>query len=482
MTAHAPPTAPTLPPLGALVDGRWTGEGEPFPVLDKYRGAVLAELPETPAETVSGAVAGLVRASDGELLPPAGRAAVLRHAAALLEERRPWFADLMIAEVGFTSADVAAEIDRAVVTLGLCAEEATRLTGQTVAFGASPGQHRRWGFTVRVPVGVVCAITPFNSPLNTVLHKVGPALAGGNAVVLKPSAHTPLTATLLCQTLLDAGLPPELLALVHGPGAGVGELLLAEQAISFYAFTGSTDAGRAIARGAGLRRTQLELGSIASTIVCADADLDRAIPRIANAAFRKAGQVCTSVQRLYVESGVVDDVTERLAAAASALPAGDPRDPATRVGPMISTAAAERVSSWLAEAAAAGAVVVGGEREGPVVEPAVVRGARRGMRVVDHEVFGPVVSVLPVDDLDEAVTGANDTPFGLAAGVFTQDIDRALAAASRLRFGAVHLNETSSSRADAMPFGGVKDSGHGKEGPAYAIREMTDERLVTLNP
>jgi succinate-semialdehyde dehydrogenase/glutarate-semialdehyde dehydrogenase len=483
MTVNAPPVAPTLPPLGALVEGRWSGEGEPFPVLDKYYGTVLAEVPETPPAAVSAAVAGLARASAGEPLPPAARAAVLRRAAELLEERREWFADLMIAEVGFTAADVAAEIDRAVVTLGLCAEEATRLTGQTVAFGASPGQHRRWGFTLRVPVGVVCAITPFNSPLNTVLHKVGPALAGGNAVVLKPSAHTPLTAALLCQTLLDAGLLPELLALVHGPGSRVGELLLAEPTISFYAFTGSTDAGRAIARGAGLRRTQLELGSIASTIVCADADLDRAIPRIANAAFRKAGQVCTSVQRLYVESGVVDDVTERLGAAADAMLTGDPRDPATRVGPMISTAAAERVSSWLAEAVAAGAALArGGEREGPVLEPTVVRDARRGLRVVDHEVFGPVVSVLPVDDLDEAVTGANDTPFGLAAGVFTQDIDRALAAASRLRFGAVHLNETSSSRADAMPFGGVKDSGHGKEGPAYAIREMTEERLITLNP
>lgn len=479
----APAQAPSLPPCGSLVAGRWSADGEPFAVLDKYRGTALAELPETPPATVSTAVDGLVRATRDDPLPPADRAAVLRRTAALLEERRPRLADLMIAEVGFTAADVAAEIDRALVTLGLCAEEATRLSGQAVAFGSSPGQHGRWGFTLRVPVGVVCAITPFNSPLNTVLHKIGPALAGGNAVVLKPSGHTPLTAALLCQTLLDAGLPPDLLALVHGPGGGVGQRLLAEPGISFYAFTGSTDVGREIARGAGLRRTQLELGSIASTIVCGDADLDRAVPLIANAAFRKAGQVCTSIQRLYVQSDVVDEVTERLCAAAAAMPAGDPRDPATRVGPMISESAARRVSSWLTEAVDAGATLAcGGRRSGPLVEPTVLRGAHAGMRVVDREVFGPVVSVLPFDDLDEAVTGANDTPFGLAAGLFTRNIDHALAAARRLRFGAVHLNETSSSRADAMPFGGVKDSGHGKEGPAYAIREMTDERLVTLNP
>ncbi|TCP49926.1 succinate-semialdehyde dehydrogenase/glutarate-semialdehyde dehydrogenase [Tamaricihabitans halophyticus] len=472
-----------LPPLGNLVDGQWRLAGEGFDVRNKYTDELIAELPEAPAETVTEAVRVLDRAARAELLTPADRATVLRRTAELLEERREAFATLMIDEVGFTRSDVDGEIDRAVVTLGLCAEEATRLTGRTASFASSPGQHHRLGFTVRVPLGVVCAITPFNSPLNTVLHKIGPALAGGNAVVLKPSGQTPLTAALLCATLLDAGLPPSLLALLHGVDARVGELLLAEPDIAFYSFTGSTKVGRAIQRGAGLRRTQLELGSIASTIVCADADLDRAVPRIANAGFRKAGQVCTSVQRLYVARSIVDEVTERMVTAATAMPSGDPRDPSVRVGPMISESAATRVSDWLAEARHGGAQVrCGGGRNQSVVEPTVLVEAQSGMRVVDQEVFGPVLTILPFDELTEAIDGANDTPFGLAAGIFTQDIDQALRAARSLRFGTVHLNEPSSSRADSMPFGGVKESGHGHEGPAYAIREVTEERLVTLNP
>lgn len=482
-TTTGTPHDDSLPPLGNLVDGEWRVAGEPFDVLNKYTGEVIARLPEASADTVSSAVHVLGRAARAELLTPAERAMVLRRTAELVNERREVFAALMIDEVGFTRADVEGEIDRAILTLGLCAEEATRLTGDTASFASSAGQHRRLGFTIRVPVGVVCAITPFNSPLNTVLHKVGPALAGGNAVILKPSGQTPLTAAQLCATLLDAGLPPALLALVHGLDSRVGELLLNEEDIAFYSFTGSTRVGREIQRGAGLRRTQLELGSIASTIVCADADLDRAVPRIANAAFRKAGQVCTSVQRLYVERSAVDEVAERMVATATTMPSGDPRDPTVRVGPMISEAAATRVSDWLDEAHEGGArLLCGGGREGSVVEPTVLTGTRDGMRVVDSEVFGPVLAILPFDALPEAIDGANDTPFGLAAGIFTQDIDKALLAARTLRFGTVHLNEPSSSRADSMPFGGVKESGHGHEGPAYAIREVTEERLITLNP
>ena len=472
-----------LPPLGTLSNGRWRPGGNAFEVQDTYTGAVLARMPEATNEEITDAVKVLSAGAEKEPLTPAERAAVLDRTADLIVERRDRFSALLTAEAGFTATDANGEIDRAAVTLRLSAQEATRLTGEMAAFAASPGQHRRLGFTIRVPLGVVCAITPFNSPLNVVLHKIAPALAGGNAVILKPSPLTPLTAALLCQTLLDAGLPPQLLALVHGEGAGVGERLLAEPDIAFYSFTGSTRTGRAIQRGAGLRRTQLELGSIASTIVCADADLDRAIPKIANAAFRKAGQVCTSVQRLYVEDGAVQSVTERLVKAAGELPAGDPRLPSTRVGPMITESAAIRVEQWLTHACAAGAeLACGGVRRGSVVEPSVVLRAAPGMRVIDEEIFGPVVSVLPFTDLDDAIHRANDTPFGLAAGFFSQDIDRALHAARRLRFGAVHLNETSSSRADAMPFGGVKASGHGHEGPAYAIQEVTEERLVTFNP
>lgn len=473
----------SLPSLKNLVDGRALDAQTEFAVLDKFTLRPIAHV----AEASRNQIAEAVRTTHAAFLkgapPPHERAKILRKAAELLNASRGRFTAIMVAETGFTVSDAAGEIDRALVTLQLSAEEATRLVGETVSFAASPGQQDRIGFTIRVPIGIVCAITPFNSPLNTVLHKIAPALAAGNAVVLKPSNLTPLTASLLCETLLAAGLPPGLLALLHGAGESVGNALLEEQAIAFYTFTGSTRVGRIIQRGAGLRRTQLELGSIASTIVCADADLERALPKIANASFRKAGQVCTSVQRLYVERSIADDVTAKLVAEARAMPAGDPRKPATRVGPMISEASATRAQSWIEEAAQRQArIVCGGGRTAAVLQPTVIANAQSGMRVIDEEIFAPVVSVLPFENLDQAVAQANGTPYGLAAGIFTRDVNRAMRAAKTLRFGAVHVNETSSSRGDAMPFGGVKDSGFGHEGPKYAIREVTEERLITLNP
>jgi succinate-semialdehyde dehydrogenase/glutarate-semialdehyde dehydrogenase len=327
----------------------------------------------------------------------------------------------------------------------------------------------------------VCAITPYNSPFNAVLHKIAPALAAGNSVILKPSPYTPLTAALLCEAFLEAGIPDGLVSLVNG-GAEVGSWLLEEQGINFYSFTGSTRVGRIIQAGAGLRRTQLELGSIAATLVCADADLDAALPKIARAAFRKAGQVCTSIQRLYVEEAIADEVRERLIRLASAMPCGDPRDPAVKIGPMISMSDAERAASWIREAQKTGARVDhGGTRSGAVLQPTILGDVRPGMKVVDEEIFAPVVSILPVDNLDTAIAGINSAPFGLAVGVFTRDIGKALNAARHIAVGGIHINETSSSRVDGMPYGGQKDSGFGREGPRYAIREMTDEKVVTIS-
>lgn len=465
-----------------FVGGEWRAGGTELPVLDKFTQQPVSTLSEPERRQVSDAVAQAHAAAAGAALTPIERARILFRTAELVEAQREPFSDLMAAEAGFTRADAGVEVDRAVVTLRLCAEEATRIVGDTVAFGATPGQHERIGFTLRVPVGVVCAITPFNSPLNVVIHKIAPALAAGNAVVVKPAPATPLSAALLVELLLEAGLPPRLVTLLHGRGETVGAWLLEERAIAFYTFTGSTRVGREIQAKAGLRRLQLELGSIASTIVCADADFDRAIPKIANAAFRKAGQVCTSTQRLYVERAAVDEIRERLVAAAAAMPAGDPRQADMIIGPLISTASADRVAGWVQEAVEAGArLACGGERAGAVLSPTVLTDVRAGMKVVDQEVFGPVVSIIPFDDLDEALEAANNTPYGLSVGVFTRDIQKGLRAARSLRFGAVHINEASSARADGMPFGGVKASGYGREGPKYAIREMTEERLVTLN-
>lgn len=476
------PPALKLPALGNLIGGQWRTADARFKVLDKYTLETIAEPYHASAADVSDAIAAAAEAYDRGPVPPVERARFLRKAADLVDANRKRLIDIMVAETGFTPSDSEGDLNRTIVTLNLCAEEATRIVGDTVAFGATPGQHDRLGFTIRVPLGVICAITPFNSPLNTVAHKIAPALAAGNPVVLKPSNLTPLTAAVLCEILLEAGVPEGYLSLVQGSGSTIGAQLVADQRIAFYSFTGSTEVGRVIQLGAGLRRTQMELGSIASTIVCGDADIKRAIPKIANAGFRKAGQVCTSVQRLYIEASVFDDVVDQLVGAARQMTAGDPRAPETRVGPMITEKEAQRAESWIAEAAASQARVLhGGTRERAVLTPTVVTNVQAGMKVLDNEIFAPCIVALPFDDLAKAVQHANNTPYGLSSGIFTQDVNRALDAARTLRFGAIHINETSSSRADGMPFGGVKDSGFGHEGPKYAMRELTEERLITLN-
>ncbi|MFD0666276.1 aldehyde dehydrogenase family protein [Ramlibacter sp. MAHUQ-53] len=469
-----------IPDTGILIDGRRLAGGPGLPVRDRYTQAPVAEVAQATREQVM--LAGRVaRASVRLSPPPYERARILGRVAELLGLQRQAWTDLIVTEAGFPRADAAGEIDRALDTLQLCAEEAKRIGGEVVPLDGNPGQQHRLGFTLRTPVGVVCAITPFNSPLNAVLHKLGPALAAGNAVVFKPSGFTPLSASLLCDTFLAAGLPPGLLSLVHGD-AQVGQWLLECPDIDFYTFTGSTRVGEAIQAGAGLRRTQLELGSIACTLVCADADLDLALPKIVRASFRKAGQVCTSVQRLYVERSLAEAVRERLAAAARALPAGDPRHEATVVGPLITPASAARAMGWVEEAVAGGARVhAGGTCSGAVMAPTVLAGVRPGMKVLDEEIFAPVVCVLAFDTLEQAIEDINGTRFGLASGIFTQRIDRAFHAARALKVGSVYINETSSARVDGMPYGGLKDSGHGKEGPRYAIRDMMDEKVVTVS-
>jgi succinate-semialdehyde dehydrogenase/glutarate-semialdehyde dehydrogenase len=464
-----------------LIGGAWI-DGEASETLhDRYHGQAIGEMSVASPAQVDTAVAGACAAVVDEHLAPYRRFEILARAADAIASQKTALIKCMTAEAGFTCADGEGEVRRCIQTLGLCAEEAKRIIGRIVPMEATPNLRNRMGFTLRVPKGVVCAITPYNSPLNTVAHKIGPALAAGNAVVLKPSEHTPLTAVMLCEALLSAGLPPGLLSLVHGPGTRVGRQLLADPRIAFYTFTGSTRVGREIQQAAGLRGTQLELGSIASTIVCGDADLEMAMPKLVGASFRKAGQVCTSIQRIFVDREIAPRFTEQFVAATRALKVGDPELPDTVVGPMISAAQAERAETWIQDAVRQGArVLTGGTRNGPVLQPTVLTNVTDRMRVVCEEIFAPVVCLIPFDKLDGAIAQANGTPFGLAVGLFTSDLSTAFRAAGRLQFGGIHINETSSSRVDVMPFGGVKDSGFGREGPEYAIREMTDERLITI--
>ncbi|MGY4647305.1 aldehyde dehydrogenase family protein [Mycobacterium sp. URHB0021] len=469
-----------------FIGGQWTDGHTTHEAADKFDGKPVAVVHYASPEQVDTALTALARAATAATttsFPHYDRYLVLSRASALLAERRPEFVDSIIDDTGFTVADAEREVGRAVQTLLLCGEEAKRIHGEVVPLHGAPGAGERLAFTVRHPVGVVCAITPFNSPLNTVAHKVGPALAAGNAVILKPAAQTPLTAVLLVELLLECGLPESLIALVHGGGATVGETLLASPVPAFYAFTGSTGVGEHIRRAIGIRKAQLELGSLSSTLVCNDAPLERAVDACINAAFRKAGQVCTSVQRLYVQSGIADEFADQLAHRLGTRRAGDPRRDETFVGPVISATEADRVEKWVQSAVEHGATVVrGGDRNGQVISPTILKDVDGSMDVMTKEIFGPVVSLVRFDNLDDAVVDINDTPYGLAAGIFTRDLNNALYAAGRLRMGSVHINETSSSRVDLMPYGGVKDSGTGLEGPRYAIEEMTEQRLITIGP
>lgn len=466
-----------------FIGGAWSdGAGGALEVIDKYTGAVIGTVESAGRDQVDAAVAAARRSFEQTALDPQERYQILQRTAGLIERHRAELAALITAEGGLPLTDASGEVGRAVQTFLVSAEEGKRLTGEMVPIEGAPGQAHRMAFTIRVPRGVVCGITAFNSPLNMVCHKVAPALASGNTVVIKPSEVAPLTGTRLVELLLEAGLPPGHVNLVHGAGAALGPWLVQNPAISFYAFTGSTRVGAWIRQRIGLRPVALELGSISATIVCEDGDLDRAAARSVASAFRRAGQMCTSTQRLFVHEAVAAEFTARLIGATEALTVGDPRDPATDVGPMISEREALRAESWVREAVDGGATLLhGGRRDGAVLHPTILTGVDASMRVMREEIFAPVLSIVPFTSLDTAIAQVNATPFGLAAGIFTKDVTAALTAARRLHVGVVHVNEASSSRVDLMPFAGVKDSGTGREGPRYAMREMTEERLITLS-
>ena len=465
-----------------FLNGAWVDGAESFPVFDKFTGGQIGVAARATRDQVDAAVRGAQASFERERLDGQRRYQILHDAAGLIAARRRDFVERIVAEAGFPVADADNEVSRTIQTFLLSAEEAKRLTGEMVPIENAPGNAHRLAFTIRVPRGVVCGITSFNSPLNMVAHKMAPALAAGNTVVIKPPQTTPFSAALLFELLLEAGLPPGHAALIQGPGAEIGSWLVANQDIRFFSFTGSTAVGRLLQRSVGLRPVALELGSISATLVCDDADLERAAPRCANAGFRRAGQVCTSLQRLFVQEAVLDRFTSLLVEATRQIRVGDPRDPGTVVGPMISEAEAERAEQWVAEAVRAGATIVhGGARNGALFEPTVLTGTQVDMKVMCEEIFAPVLSVIPFTSLEHAIEEINAVPFGLAAGVFTQDINRAMFAARSLHVGLVHINEPSSSRVDLIPFGGVKDSGLGREGPKYAMQEMTEERLITLS-
>jgi acyl-CoA reductase-like NAD-dependent aldehyde dehydrogenase len=471
----------SVPQARLLIGGTWQdGLGPTFDLIDKYTQVPVAAIAMASESQIIATVRAAHAAYRTGAPDPAQRGAILDRAADLLAAAGNEIVRLIQIDTGFTLFDGRSELQRGIETLRLSAHEARTLAGDMVPLAGAPGQAGRFGYTLRVPIGVVAAITPFNSPLNTLLHKLAPALAAGNAVIAKPSSQTPLTAFKVVQIFEEAGVPPGFISLLYG-GSHEVKILLDQPEVRYIAFTGSTAVGRILQQQAGLRRTQMELGSISFTILCSDADLDHALPRVVSAAYRKAGQVCTSVQMLLVHESILKTVTQRLTQLVAALPYGDPSRAETVCGPTITEAAAIRIEQWIEEAVADGATrLAGGPRVGAVVPPTLLSGLGKTVRLGCEEVFGPVMSIAPFRTLDDAIEVVNATPYGLASGIFTNRLDDAFAATRKLEVGTVHVNETSSARVDMMPYGGFKDSGFGREGPHYAVREMTEERMVTF--
>jgi acyl-CoA reductase-like NAD-dependent aldehyde dehydrogenase len=453
-------------------------------VRSPYDGHEVGRVPRHGAGDVDRAVTAAARALRQQPLPPWQRADVLDRAARVLGERLDEFARIVAEEAAKPIKTARVEAARAVSTFTFAAVEARSLTGDMVPVDGSQVGDGRLAFTLRVPVGVVAAISPFNFPLNLVAHKLAPAIAAGCPVVLKPASQTPLSALALAAVLTEeCGLPADYLHVVTGSGGEVGAALVEHPDVAYITFTGSSEVGWGIAAKAGRKKVALELGNNSPVIVEADGDWETAARTIATAGFSHAGQSCVSVQRIYVAAAVAEAFTSALAKLVDELVVGDPLDGATDVSALISEGERDRVTAWIDEAAAQGAkVVAGGGVENGVLRPTVLTDVTPDMKVCRDEIFGPVVAVQAYDSLDEALRLADDTRYGLQAGIFTASLASAFRAARELHFGTVLVNEVPTWRADQMPYGGVRESGNTKEGPHWAVRAMTDERLVVIQP
>lgn len=465
-----------------LIAGRWRETATTAKIYNPFNGEHLADVCQAGTGEIESAIQSTIEgARVMRTLPGHARSSLLRKLAGLLEGRQEECARLIASEAGKPIADARREVGRAIQTFTVASEEAKRIGGEVVPLDWTPGTETYWGVTRRVPLGAILGITPFNFPINLVAHKVAPALAAGNAILIKPAPQTPLTALLLGELGVEAGLPPGALNIV--PCANdMAERLVSDARFKLLSFTGSASVGWMLKAKCGKKKVALELGGNAGVIVESDADLDLAARRCATGGFSYAGQTCISVQRILVHESIVEPFTARLLEQVAKLKSGDPSDEGTVVGPLINEGAARRVEGWIQEAVAQGAkVLAGAGRKGAVLEPTVLSQVNQTMKVSCEEVFGPLVTITPYRQFGHALALLNNSPFGLQAGVFTQDINRIFSAFQELEVGALLVNEIPTFRADHMPYGGVKDSGLGREGVRYAIEEMTEPRLLVLN-
>ncbi len=463
-----------------LVGGEWMETGDWVDVRSPYDGSLVARVARGGGAETRQAVDAAARAMESPL-PAHKRAEILVRVAGALGRRADEAARLISAEAGKPLKAARVEVARAMSTYTMAAVEARKLRGEMVPMDASQAGEGKLAFTMRRPIGVVGAISPFNFPLNLVAHKIAPALAAGCAVVLKPASQTPLSALLLAELEQEAGLPPGWLNVVVGASSEIGDVLVEDERVRLITFTGSGAVGWKLRERAPRKKVGLELGNATPVIVEPDADVDDAAARCAANAFSFAGQSCISVQRIFVHEGVYEDFKARFLPRVEALVVGDPGEEDTDVGPLISADERDRVLSWIEQARETGAAILtGGTLEGDLLRPTVVERPAADSHLACDEAFGPVCTLQPYSSLDEAISLANATRYGLQAGIFTASLRSAVEAAGRLEFGGVTVNEAPTFRADQMPYGGVKDSGNTREGPAWAVREMTEERLVVV--
>ena len=471
-----------------LINGAWrnfTAEKKGSNVTEvkaPYDGRLIGLIPEAGIQDVNDAIEAADTAFRKNRLSPYERYEILSNTSRILESRREEIARTLAEEAGKPIKDARIEAGRAVQTFLISAEEAKRIHGEGVPVEASRGSENRIAFTIRVPMGPVCAIAPFNFPLNLVAHKIGPAIAAGNTIVLKPSSLTPFSAINLGEIMTEAGLPPGYLNIVFGSGSTVGEQMLADPRFSLYTFTGSPAVGKRLREAIGIRRAILELGSNSATIIHRDADIQKASQACVRAGFAYGGQVCISLQRILLHKDIKTKFLDNFIPSVERLRLGNPLDENTDIGPMITEDAAMRAEEWINEAISKGAKpLTRGIRKGNMVQPTVLTNVNRGMKVVCHEVFAPVVTVQEYNSIEDAIDMVNDSEYGLQAGIFTSNINTAFTVAKGAHAGGVMVNDTSMYRVDSMPYGGVKASGIGREGPRYAIEEMTDLKIVVFN-
>jgi glyceraldehyde-3-phosphate dehydrogenase (NADP+) len=466
-----------------LLNGQWVDRDKKIEVLDPFDNSLVDTVPNATKEDVETALSAAVKGFEiTKRMTVYDRAQILFKTAKIISDNLDDFAKLIAREASKTINEARKEASRCVNTITCSAEEAKRILGETIPFDSFPGGEKRKGYYYRFPIGVILAITPFNDPLNLVAHKLGPAIAAGNSVILKPATVTPLSAIKLVEALVEAGLPPMAIQCITGVGSEIGDPLVSDERVRMISFTGGVEAGKHIAGVAGIKKIGMELGSNSPVIVWEDADLELAVESCVSGSFWAAGQNCIGVQRLLVHKNIYDEFRDKFVARTKQYKIGDKMKEESDMGPMITENEAIRVEKWVKDAVGKGATLLtGGGRKGAVVEPTVLENLSPEMTIHCEEVFGPTVNLYKIDDLDKALKQANSLPYGLLTAIFTQSVDIAFKAAYELDCGGVMINDSTDYRLDSMPFGGVKYSGLGREGLKFSLQEMTEPKVVCFN-